>query len=99
MALKCGTHLRIPRFPAVQLALQLALLLVQRLHFHKQFVALLVDLDWLVSGQLGQFLLGERLVEVLPEFLVLLGQAVDFLILALRCLSCWSWATSRAPGC
>ena len=36
--------------------------------------------------QLGQFLLGERLVEVLPEFLVLLGQAVDFLVLALLVL-------------
>ena len=73
-----------PQF--VQLPLQLALLLVQRLHFHKQLVALLVDLDWLVFDQLGQFLLGERLVEVLPEFLVLLGQAVDFLVLALLVL-------------
>ena len=47
-----------------------------------------MDLDWLVIDQLGQFLLGERLVEVLPEFLVLLvlGQAVDFLVLALLVL-------------
>ena len=44
-----------PQF--VQLPLQLALLLVQRLILLKQIVALLVDLDWLVFDQLGQFLL------------------------------------------
>ena len=45
-----------------------------------------MDLDWLVFDQLGQLLLGERLVEVLAQFLVLLGEAVDFLVLALLVL-------------
>ena len=69
-----------------KLSFQLAFLAVQLLILHEQFVALLVDLDWLVFDQLGQLLLGERLVEVLTQFLVLLGEAVDFLVLALLVL-------------
>ena len=61
-------HLLLLLQECVQLPLQLALLLDQRHHFQKLFIALLVDLDWLVIDRLGQFLLGERLVEVLPEF-------------------------------
>ena len=45
-----------------------------------------MDLDWLVFDQLCKFLLGQGLVEVLPEPLVVSGQVVDLLVLPLLLL-------------